>query len=116
MIKGLLFGLGFVALSTSVRSLAPPPNILLVVVDDFGWQFGTHSSDSNAARSSDASVHPHMDELVKSGVELNRHYVHPTCTPSRASIQTGRLPVHILTKLVGPCDTNGAIPYNMTGK
>jgi len=52
---------------------------------------------------------------VANGVELNRHYVHMMCTPSRASFQSGRLPVHVLTKLAGPCDKNGAIPRNMTG-
>jgi len=47
-------------------------------------------------------------------VELNRHYVHMMCTPTRASLQTGRLPVHVSTALTRPCDENGAIPYNMT--
>jgi arylsulfatase I/J len=107
--------LAFCVLASSVAcASSAAPNIFLVVVDDFGWHYGTHTS-GNASISSSDSIHPHMDQLVKEGVELNRHYVHPTCTPSRASIQTGRLPVHILTKLVGPCDTNGAIPYNMTG-
>eukprot|EP00966_Prymnesium_polylepis_P228325 5284555-Prymnesium_polylepis.1 len=37
------------------------------------------------------------------------------CTPSRSALQTGRLPVHVITELAGPCDANGAIPRNMTG-
>jgi len=56
-----------------------------------------------------------MDALVKEGIELNRHYVHMMCTPTRASFQSGRLPVHVLTRLSSPCDENGAIPRNMTG-
>ena len=56
-----------------------------------------------------------MDALVKSGIELNRHYVHMMCTPTRASFQSGRLPIHVLTRLSSPCDENGAIPRNMTG-
>ena len=50
-----------------------------------------------------------LDALAKSGVELNRHYVHMMCTPSRASFQTGRLPIHVITQLSDPCDGNGAI-------
>eukprot|EP00948_MAST-09A_sp_MAST-9A-sp1_P000778 g778.t1 len=56
-----------------------------------------------------------MDSLVTNGIELNRHYVHMMCTPSRAAFQSGRLPVHVTTQLSDPCDKNGAIPYNMTG-
>ena len=56
-----------------------------------------------------------MDALVKEGIELNRHYVHMMCTPTRSSFQSGRLPIHVLTQLSSPCDHNGAIPRNMTG-
>ena len=58
---------------------------------------------------------PTIDSLVQEGVELNRHYVHMMCTPSRSSFQSGRLPAHVLTVLSSPCDENGAIPRNMTG-
>ena len=58
---------------------------------------------------------PTIDSLVKEGVELDRHYVHMMCTPSRSALQSGRLPVHVITQLANPCDANGAIPRNMTG-
>lgn len=88
------------------------PHIFMVLVDDFGWaEVGYHRDNVTYSQ-----VHtPTIDALVKQGVELNRHYVHMTCTPSRASLQSGRLPVHVLTQLAGPCDKNGAIPRNMTG-
>ena len=60
-------------------------------------------------------VTPAIDGLVREGVELNRHYVHMMCTPSRSALQSGRLPVHVITELAGPCDRLGAIPRNMTG-
>jgi arylsulfatase B len=89
-----------------------PPHVLFVVVDDFGWgEVGYHREAGTPA----AMETPTMDALVKAGVELNRHYVHMMCTPSRASFQSGRLPVHVLTELAAPCDGNGAIPRNMTG-
>ena len=91
-----------------------PPHILLVVVDDFGWaEVGYHRNESGSQTQEVAT--PTIDALVKEGVELNRHYVHMMCTPSRSSLQTGRLPVHVITELAGPCDKNGAIPRNMTG-
>eukprot|EP00931_Biecheleriopsis_adriatica_P120159 TRINITY_DN95289_c0_g1_i1.p1 TRINITY_DN95289_c0_g1~~TRINITY_DN95289_c0_g1_i1.p1 ORF type:complete len:557 (+),score=80.74 TRINITY_DN95289_c0_g1_i1:33-1703(+) len=87
------------------------PHIFFVVVDDFGWgEVGYHRDVPTKEVQT-----PHIDALVKEGIELNRHYVHMTCTPSRSSLQSGRLPVHILTELAGPCDSNGAIPRNMTG-
>lgn len=87
------------------------PNIFLVLVDDFGWNdAGWHRTEAV-----DEIQTPTMDALVREGLELDRHYVHMMCTPSRASLQTGRLPVHVLTQLADPCDKNGAIPRNMTG-
>eukprot|EP00039_Didymoeca_costata_P030023 m.27570 g.27570 ORF g.27570 m.27570 type:complete len:537 (-) comp7908_c0_seq1:65-1675(-) len=87
------------------------PNILMVIVDDFGWaDAGWHRTTP-----SPEVVTPTMNELVQNGIELNRHYVHMMCTPTRSSFYSGRLPVHVLTQLANPCDKNGAIPRNMTG-
>ena len=95
-----------------ISKRASIPNILFVLVDDFGWNdIGYHRLHPNVE-----VLTPVMDKLAtEEGVILNRHYVHMTCTPSRSAFQTGRLPVHVVTKLVSPCDINGAIPRNMTG-
>jgi len=83
----------------------------MVIVDDFGWgDAGWHREVPSRE-----VVTPTMDALVKEGVELNRHYVHMMCTPTRSSFYSGRLPIHVLTQLSSPCDKNGAIPRNMTG-
>ena len=99
------------AVSQAAKAKSALPHIFMVVVDDFGWsEVGYHRPEDKG------DVHsPTIDALVKEGVELNRHYVHMMCTPTRASFQSGRLPVHVTTSLSGPCDHNGAIPYNMTG-
>ena len=58
---------------------AQPPHILLAVIDDLGWaEVGYHRAESTPEVQT-----PTIDKLVAEGVELNRHYVHMTCTPSR---------------------------------
>lgn len=59
-----------------------PPNIILIVADDMGWNdVSYHGSEIQT---------PTMDRLAKEGVELNRFYVHPTCSPTRSSLMTGK--------------------------
>ena len=63
---------------------ADQPNILLIVADDLGWRdVGWHGSEIGT---------PTLDRLAKDGVRLERHYVYPTCSPTRAGLLTGRNP------------------------
>jgi arylsulfatase A-like enzyme len=63
---------------------AGKPNIVLIVADDLGWNdVGYHNPDIRS---------PNIDRLVKSGVELDVHYVQPQCTPTRVALLTGRYP------------------------
>jgi arylsulfatase A-like enzyme len=60
------------------------PNILLIVADDLGWSdVGCYNGFAQT---------PVMDQLVKSGVELDQHYVQPVCTPTRTALMSGRYP------------------------
>lgn len=61
---------------------AQKPNILFIVADDLGW--GDVSWHGSAIRT------PNLDRLAKTGLELDQHYVCPVCTPTRASLLTGR--------------------------
>jgi arylsulfatase A-like enzyme len=61
-----------------------PPNILVLIADDLGWKdIGYHDSDIKT---------PVLDRLAKGGARLERHYVYPTCSPTRAGLLTGRNP------------------------
>ena len=61
-----------------------PPNIVVIVADDLGWRdVGYHGSEIRT---------PHIDKLAMAGVRLERHYVYPTCSPTRAGLLTGRNP------------------------
>jgi arylsulfatase A-like enzyme len=60
------------------------PNILVLIADDLGWHdVGYHDSEIRT---------PHLDKLARAGVRLERHYVYPTCSPTRAGLLTGRNP------------------------
>lgn len=60
------------------------PNILFILADDLGW--GDVSYHGSPIRT------PNIDRLAQNGVELDQHYVCPVCTPTRASLMTGRHP------------------------
>lgn len=62
------------------------PNVILLMGDDHGWDETGYNG------------HPHLhtpvlDEMSSSGLRLNRFYsAHPTCSPTRGSVMTGRHP------------------------
>lgn len=61
------------------------PNLLLIIVDDLGIQFGAYG-DSTVPT-------PNLDRLATEGVLFNRGYVTAaSCAPSRASMFTGLFP------------------------
>ena len=66
-------------------AIAEKPNIVIILTDDMGWK--------------DVSYHgaefltPNIDRIAKEGVELDRYYVTPICTPTRAGLMTGRYPL-----------------------
>jgi arylsulfatase A-like enzyme len=70
--------------STGAGAETTRPNILLIVADDLGWNdLGYHGSKIRT---------PNIDQLVRTGVELDSHYVQPVCTPTRTALLSGRYP------------------------
>ncbi len=73
----------------SGRSTAErPPNIVLILADDLGWNDLTFGGGGVA----DGTVPtPHIDSLAREGVSFSNGYAaNGTCAPSRAAIMTGR--------------------------
>ena len=92
-------------LLTASRSAAAP-NILFIVADDLGWaDVGWHGS---------ALKTPHMDRLVREGVELDRHYVQPVCTPTRATLMSGRWTSRIGPHVLMPSNLRAFPPGTIT--
>jgi arylsulfatase A-like enzyme len=63
----------------------PRPNIVLILADDLGWKdVGFHGSEIRT---------PNIDAIARSGATLDQFYVNPLCSPTRASLLTGRHPM-----------------------
>uniref|UniRef100_A0A1X7VXX9 Sulfatase N-terminal domain-containing protein n=1 Tax=Amphimedon queenslandica TaxID=400682 RepID=A0A1X7VXX9_AMPQE len=62
------------------------PNIVFVLVDDWGF--------ANVGFRNPAISSSNFDQLAKTGLVLNCHYVFKYCSPSRASFLTGHWPHH----------------------
>ena len=66
-----------------------PPNIVLIVADDLGYNDVSNHGGLDAGRLKT----PNIDRLARDGVDLTTAYSgSPTCAPSRAAIMTGRYP------------------------
>ncbi|XP_072174587.1 arylsulfatase B-like [Diadema setosum] len=67
-----------------------PPNVILIVADDLGFNdVGYHGKYNRAVIST-----PNIDALAYSGVRLENYYVQPVCTPTRSQLLTGRYQIH----------------------
>lgn len=84
----LTFGLSAGVLADTVNGdAADPPNILILLADDLGWNdVGYHGSQIAT---------PNIDRLAAEGVTLDRFYVQPSCSPTRAALMTGKLPMRL---------------------
>jgi len=67
-----------------------PPNIIVILVDDLGWNDLTWRGGGVAGGSVPT---PNIDSLARDGVRFTMGYAgNATCAPSRAAIMTGRYP------------------------
>jgi arylsulfatase A-like enzyme len=64
------------------------PNVLLIVLDDFGY------NDLAINNGSDSPT-PTLDQLASEGLRFTRHYTESSCTPSRVALLTGRYPARL---------------------
>ncbi len=62
---------------------AAPPNVIVFLSDDQGW--GDLSLNGNTNLST-----PNIDSIAHDGARLERFYVCPVCSPTRAEFLTGR--------------------------
>lgn len=93
-VGAMTIGMAAPALAQEVAAAAPielqrqapkgAPNVVLVLLDDVG--FGASSTFGGPA------VTPTLDELAKEGLRYNRFHTTAICSPTRASLLSGRNP------------------------
>ncbi|GAB6025835.1 hypothetical protein CHUAL_011817 [Chamberlinius hualienensis] len=86
----LLVCLCFVGIFTSSYATIPKANsktnIIILLLDDVGWDFGSFGEINRET--------PNIDRMAAEGISLMDFYAsNPLCSPSRASLLTGRLPI-----------------------
>ncbi|MBA3859410.1 MAG: hypothetical protein C0507_21105, partial [Cyanobacteria bacterium PR.3.49] len=65
------------------------PNVLVFLMDDVGW--GDPGCYGGGLAAGAPTVH--IDKLAREGLRLTSCYAQPSCSPTRATIMTGRLPM-----------------------
>ena len=82
------------------------PNIIIIFCDDLGYgDLGVYGHPTIAT--------PHLDRMAHEGTKFNQFYVGASvCTPSRAALLTGRLPIRSgmcssQTRVLFPFSTSG---------
>ena len=68
---------------TAARGAETRPNVVIFLADDAGWGDYGHSGNTQVAT-------PHIDSIARGGVSLDRFFVCPVCSPTRAEMLTGR--------------------------
>ena len=80
------------------------PNVIIMLADDLGWaDVGYHGGDIDT---------PNLDRLAAEGVQLDRFYTTPICSPTRAALMTGRNPIRlgVAYAVILPWSNNGIHP------
>ncbi|MGB5813296.1 MAG: sulfatase-like hydrolase/transferase, partial [Polyangiales bacterium] len=92
---------------------ADPPNILFIILDDAGIDQMTSFGNGG----DNPPIVPNIDTIAKGGVKFTNTWAMPECSPSRATVFTGRFPSRtgvtsaILPQMLASAQTS---PYETT--
>lgn len=80
VLRLLVLGLGACLVA---RAAAPrPPNVIVFMADDFGYECVTANGGESYAT-------PNLDRLAATGMRFEQCHVQPLCTPTRVQLMTG---------------------------
>lgn len=71
------------------KTISEKPNVVYIIVDDMGWkQLGCYGSKFYNS--------PSIDQLMQGGIRFSNAYASaPVCSPTRASLMTGKYPARL---------------------
>jgi arylsulfatase A-like enzyme len=85
-ITAVLFLLSICFLACTLHGKAQKTNVILIMADDLGW--GDVGFNGN-----EKIITPHLDNMSEAGIRFTNFYAAaPLCSPTRASVLTGRSP------------------------
>eukprot|EP00041_Stephanoeca_diplocostata_P023001 m.557996 g.557996 ORF g.557996 m.557996 type:complete len:626 (+) comp22195_c0_seq1:114-1991(+) len=90
------------------------PHIIYILTDNLGFGNVGYLRAQTPAGPSPEIVTPTLDNLAETGIQLHRFYTYKFCAPSRASLISGRWPIHVNHHNVGLLQPGFGIPENMT--
>jgi len=121
--------IAFVGLAASFGPTVDPksahtkPNIVFALIDDLGWsntEFGGSGGEVGAQNTEYNGIKttadyglmktPVMKSLESESIKLNQHYAYAWCAPSRSSLISGRIPVHVNVEHANPIGYNPTHP------
>lgn len=72
-----------------------PPNVLVIIADDMGYNGISYHNPKVTT--------PNLAKLAKEGIQLERFYAYPVCSPARAAFLSGMMPRRYgVVDVVGP--------------
>ena len=84
--KRILYFAGLLLSGLVTTAATEKPNIILLMGDDHGWEETGYNGHPDVQT-------PVLDQMASKGLRLDRFYAaHPSCSPTRGSVLTGRHP------------------------
>ncbi len=104
---GIIPIMAALAVSPAAARAPKKPNIVYILVDNWGW--GDFSVQGSSVPT------PRIDRLAAEGIRFTNFNVQNQCTPTRSAIHTGRLPIRSGTqKVPAPGEPQGMAPWEYT--
>mgnify|MGYP006412321349 FL=1 len=92
-----------VELDTSNNGAPTHPNVVFILADDMGFGDVGYNGSEIAT--------PNLDQMAQAGMKLDRNYVYPICSPTRAALLTGQNPLH--HGVDGPMADDTGLPLDL---
>jgi arylsulfatase A-like enzyme len=86
---------GLISSQALAQKANGPTNVLVLMADDLGWNGVSYHNPKMTT--------PALAKLAKEGVQLERFYGYPVCSPARSALLSGMMPRRFgVTDVVGP--------------